>query len=88
SDAQDDNFDDGILITADSDQVPTVSYITRTYPGKRIIVGYPPNRHSVELTPVASTVFHINRKMLEENQLPDEVKSRAGFPLIRPKSWT
>jgi uncharacterized LabA/DUF88 family protein len=87
SDAQDDNFDDAILITADSDQVPTVKYIVSAYSSKRVIVAFPPDRHSLELAPVASKAFHIPRKALEESQLPQEVKSKANFILSRPKTW-
>jgi uncharacterized LabA/DUF88 family protein len=68
SDAQDENFDDAILITADSDQVPTVSYITNAYPNKRIIVAFPPGRHSNDLQPVATKTFHIGRREIEESQ--------------------
>ena len=87
SDAQDDNFNDAILITADSDQIPTVKYVRSAYPEKRVIVAFPPGRHSNDLAPVASKTFHIQRITLEQSQLPDEVKSKANFMLTRPKTW-
>jgi len=87
ADAQDDNFDDAILVTADSDQVPTVSYIKGAYPGKRIIIAFPPGRHSNDLNPVASKTFHIQKSAIEQSQLPEQVKSKIGFTLIRPTTW-
>ena len=56
--AQDDFFDDAILISADSDQVKTVEHVTKSYPHKRVIVGFPPGRTSSDLSPLASKVFH------------------------------
>jgi uncharacterized LabA/DUF88 family protein len=87
SDAQDDNFDDAILITADSDQIPTVRYIRSAYAEKRVIVAFPPGRHSNDLAPVTSKTFHIQRITLEQSQFPEEVKSKANFILTRPKTW-
>jgi hypothetical protein len=88
SDAQDGFFDDAILVTADSDQVPTVSYITKTYPDRRIIVAFPPGRHSADLEPPISTkTVHLQRNSFADSQLASEVKSKTGFMLSRPKSW-
>lgn len=87
SDAQDDNFDDAILITADSDQIPTVKYITSTYGGKRVIVAFPPGRHSNDLAPVASKTFHIQKSPIEESQLPEQIRSKSNFILSRPTTW-
>lgn len=85
SDAQDDKFDDAILITADSDQIPTVRYIRNAYPEKRVIIGFPPGRYSTDLAPVANRTFQIQKSTLQ--QLPEELKSKANFTLTRPKTW-
>jgi hypothetical protein len=88
-DAQDDRFDDAILITADSDQVPTVRYVKNTYPDKRIIVAFPPGRHSKDLEPpIATKNVHLGRQELfAKSQFPETVTSKTGFPLTRPTSW-
>jgi hypothetical protein len=87
-DAQEDRFDDAILVTADSDQVGPVRHITECHPDKRVIVAYPPGRHSADLEPPVSTKsFHLQRKEFEECQLPPEVKSKNGFMLQKPISW-
>ena len=87
TDAQEDRFDDAILITADSDQMGTVKYVTDTYPTKRVIVAFPPGRSSTDLVPVASNVCHLGQKEFRESQFPNEVMSKTGYPLIRPHSW-
>jgi uncharacterized LabA/DUF88 family protein len=45
TDALADKFDRAILITADSDQIPTVKFV-QTLPGKSITVRFPPGRAS------------------------------------------
>ncbi|MBZ5694368.1 MAG: NYN domain-containing protein [Acidobacteriia bacterium] len=88
-DAQEDHFDDAILITADSDLVRPVSYVKNSYPDKRVIVGFPPGRHTNDLEPpIANKNVHLNHSgFFSTCQLPEEVKSKSGFPLTRPKSW-
>ena len=86
-DAQEDNFDDALLITADSDLVGPVRYITNCL-SKRVIVGFPPGRHTSELEPpVASKTVHLQKKEFENSQFPEQVRSKSGFMLERPKSW-
>ena len=88
SDAQDERFDDAILVTADSDQVPTVKFVTHIYHGKRVIIAFPPGRHTNDLQPpISSKTFHLGKEQFASSQLPDEVKSKVGFSLTRPKSW-
>ncbi len=86
-DAQEDHFDDAILISADSDLVRPVRYINESYPHKRMIVGFPPGRHSADLAPAASKVFHIGANHCASAQLPQTLLSKSGYPLERPMSW-
>lgn len=86
ADAQDELYDDAVLVTADSDQFGPIQYITKTYP-KRVIVGFPPGRTSTDLKTIASATFHIGSRECSESQFPDEVISQSGYPLRRPHSW-
>lgn len=87
-DAQEDNFDDALLVTADSDLVGPVGHITKSYPAKRVIVAFPPGRHSSDLEPpLASKNVHLQKKEFESSQFPTKVESRSGFMLEKPKSW-
>ncbi len=88
TDAQEDLFDDAILVTADSDQVRTVKYIKDAYPYKRVIVAFPPGRHTTDLEPpVATKNYHLEERKFAESQFPNEVTSKTGFKLTRPHSW-
>lgn len=80
-------FDVALLISADSDLVPPVRAIRRHFPHKRVIVAFPPERHSKELTDSATCRFMISRGYLKKSQFPDEVVTEAGFVLKRPEKW-
>jgi hypothetical protein len=86
-DAQDGHFDDAYLVTADSDQVGTVSYVREHYPDLRVIIAFPPKRVSNELRTVASGVFHLRESHFSGCQFPEELLSKKGFKLTRPISW-
>lgn len=86
-DAQDDAFDTAVVISGDSDLTPPVQAILNRYPEKRVIVAFPPKRHSVQLANAATKTFVIGRKTLKDNQLPDEIVKTDGFALRRPTKW-
>lgn len=88
-DAQESHFDDAVLITADSDLMRPVHYIRHSYPNMRVIVAFPPGRHTRDLEPpTANKIVHLDHKELFAGcQFPEEVKSKSGFPLARPASW-
>ena len=86
-DAQDDRFDTAIIISADSDLTAPARTVRQRYSDKRVVVAFPPDRHSVHLKEVASATFHIGRKILQDSQLPDQVTKPDGFALHRPAKW-
>jgi len=89
SDAHSDKFDDAILVTADSDQVPTIQALKGSYPWKRILVVFPPGRHSDELEEVADSTYHLNsQEKFAKSQLAEEITKKDGFVLRRPDRWT
>ena len=57
------------------------------YPEKRVIVAFPPARHSSQLEHAATAAFTIGRKKLKDSQLPEEVVKPDGFVLRRPTQW-
>ncbi|MCK9487883.1 MAG: NYN domain-containing protein [Xanthomonadales bacterium] len=87
TDAMDDAFDTAIIVSADSDLVPPVQVIRQRFPGKRVIIASPPNRHSTRLAEAANACFTIGRKKLADSQLPDQVIKPDGFVLQRPVQW-
>jgi uncharacterized LabA/DUF88 family protein len=52
------NFDVAILVSADSDQVPTVEMVRKVFK-RKVIVAFPPKRFSADLQRVATASFRI-----------------------------
>jgi uncharacterized LabA/DUF88 family protein len=87
SDAFDDLFDIALLFSADSDLTTPVRRLRTRFPSKRIIVVFPPGRHSYELKKVATGYLTIGEDKLRASQLPDLVVKSDGFTLQRPAHW-
>ena len=86
-DAQDDAFDTAIVISGDSDLTTPVRATRKRYPEKRVIVAFPPDRHSAQLRDAATASFTVGRKIIKDSQFPDEVVKPDGFVLRRPAQW-
>jgi len=87
SDAYEDKYDTAILISADSDLIAPIKTVHRLFKSKRIVVAFPPARHSFALKEVAKASFTIGRKKLIDSNFPDEVKKQDGYILRRPERW-
>lgn len=87
ADAVRDTFDTALLISADSDLCPAVRETKTLFPEKRIIAAFPPKRHSAELKRVVDGHLSIGDDKIRRAQLPQEVVTRAGVVLQRPKHW-
>jgi uncharacterized LabA/DUF88 family protein len=88
SDAFQDNFDVAILITGDSDLVPPIKHVHELFSKKRVVVAFPPNRHTNRLKDVSKGHFAIGKSKILDAQFPDEVTNKSGFKLNRPDSWS
>lgn len=86
-DAFSDSFDTALVITADSDLIPPIVAVKRFYPQKRIVVAFPPKRHSVELQREAHVSFTIGRAKFAQAQMPEEITKLDGTVLRRPAKW-
>jgi uncharacterized LabA/DUF88 family protein len=86
-DAFADRFDMALLLSADSDLVPPTLAIRQLFPAKRVVVGFPPGRSSVELRRAANGWLFIGEDKLRRSQFPDEVAKKDGFMLKRPERW-
>jgi len=86
-DAVDNVFDTAIIVSADSDLVGPIKAVLRRFPGKRIVVAFPPERFSNHLRQVATVDFTIGRKKFKDSQLPNQVTKPDGYVLNRPSSW-
>lgn len=88
SDAFDDVFDTALLISGDSDLTTPIQRVRSRFPTKRIIVVFPPDRHSKQLQKVATGYLSLSEAKLRSNQLPDSVTTATGFNLKRPSTWS
>ena len=87
-DAQDDVFDTAIVISADSDLTGPVKAVRSRYPRKKVIVAFPPSRHSNDLAHSATGSTYIGRDKLRDSQFPDQVHKPDGRILTRPSNWS
>jgi len=87
SDAFENRFDTGLLLSADSDLTTPVHVVISRFPRKRIVVVQPPRRHSVELSNAATGCFTLGEANLRKSQLPDSIAVKDEFVLRRPNHW-
>ncbi len=87
-DAVRNHFDTALLVSADSDLCPAVRETKSLFPDKRIIVAFPPSRHSAELKRVVDGFVFIGDDKIRRSQLPDPVVTKVGIVLRRPKHWS
>ena len=87
ADAFADNYDTALLMSGDSDLSAPIEKIRNLFPEKRVVVAFPPARESFHLKKLADAYFVIGRGVIAKSQLPDEVRTSAGFCLKRPPQW-
>lgn len=86
-DAFKDRFDTALIISGDSDLTPPLNIIREHFPEKRLIVAFPPSRHSHQLKSAAHGHLSIGSHKLRNNLLPDEIATETGYVLKRPSRW-
>jgi hypothetical protein len=87
TDAFQDRFDAALLISGDSDLVPPIQAVCSMFPGKRVVVAFPPKRFSADLAHHARGRVKIWPRLLGRCQFPDQVRKPDGTILRRPESW-
>ena len=86
-DAQDDVFDTAIVVSGDGDLAGPIRAVRQRYPQKRVVVAFPPGRHSAGLRNTATAFFTIGRNALRDSQFPQQVTKADGYVLTRPNRW-
>ena len=87
-DAQDGRWDTAIIVSADGDLAGPVQTIRRRYPDKRVIVAFPPDRHSSLLRQLANGATSLRQETIRRSQLPEHVLRPDGLVLRRPQRWS
>ena len=87
SDAFQDKFDTALLISGVGDLTGPIEKIHELFPTKRIVIAFPPETFSFELSKIADAHFTIGRKKLADSIFDDEVTKKDGFILKKPERW-
>ncbi len=82
-----DEYDVAILISGDSDLVPPINAVRQHFPGKQVVVAFPPGRHNLNVKNAASGSFILGRAKLLANQLPLTLTKPNGHVLTKPSAW-
>ena len=87
TDAYQDAFDTALLVSADSDLMAPIKSIKRFFPDKKVVIAFPPQRNSLELSRQAHAHFTIGRANIAKSLFPNEVSKADGFILKCPPEW-
>jgi uncharacterized LabA/DUF88 family protein len=86
-DAFHDCFDTALIISGDADLVPPVEAVKNLFPKKRIVIAFPPRRHSSELAGTAHSALSIYETKLRQSRLPETIVLPNGLSITRPAKW-
>ena len=88
ADAYQQRCDLSVLISADSDLVPSIERIKEFNPAHKVITYFPPNRTSFDLKKWSNgTKVLINKSLYESCMLPEKLLLPDGYQLQRPQKW-
>jgi len=82
-----DLWDTALIVSGDSDLIPAIEAVKRSFPSKRIGIVIPIGRKAEELKQVADFHKKVKLKHLETCQFDDEIDVGGGVKLKRPASW-
>jgi uncharacterized LabA/DUF88 family protein len=88
SDAYQNMFDAAIVVSGDSDLSAPVLAIKNLFPEKRVIVAFPPQRHSAQLQRLAHGFILIGRATIAKSVFPAKIQRNDGTVLQKPIEWT
>lgn len=86
-DAFDDRFDTALIVSGDSDLARPLEVVRRRFPNKRIVVAFPPHRHSDRLRRIGHAAFTIGEQKFRHSLLPEQITLPNGHVLHRPGRW-
>jgi hypothetical protein len=74
-------------MTNDTDLVPAIFWLKKSYPTKKVGVLFPIHRWAVELKDACDFWRKIEEKHLRKCQFPNEVHLPSGVVLYHPPEW-
>ena len=86
-DAMQDAYDTAIVVSADSDLIGPIDAVLHSFPAKRVVVAFPPRRHSDELRRQATGFVRLGRRVIARSQFPAYITDANGYPIRKPARW-
>lgn len=83
-----DEFDTAIIVSADSDLVPSIEAVKNLFPSKTVGILIPINSRAELLKLVCDFYMKIKKKHLESSVFPDEINLGQGKMLTKPPTWS
>jgi len=87
NDAIHNNFDTALLVSGDSDQVPTIEMVRKVF-NRHVVVAFPPRRFSAEMQKVATASYRIGEDKFKMCLMPQKIKLPSGIEISCPSKWT
>ncbi|MCI0435004.1 MAG: NYN domain-containing protein [Gemmatimonadetes bacterium] len=82
-----DECDTAVLVTGDTDLIPSVRTLNLILPRSQIGVAFPVLRQNIELQRTANYWFRINQKDIQRAQFPPDFVLSDGTILSKPRRW-
>lgn len=81
------NFDMAVLLTGDSDQLPTIKQVHQCFPGFRVEVLLPIGREALELKTEADYYGRIRERVIKKCRFQETLTLTDGTNLKCPDAW-
>ena len=82
-----DTWDTALIISGDSDLIPAIEAVKKTFPTKQIGIAIPIGRRAEELKQVTDFRRKVKQKHLQTCQFDDTITIDANNILQRPATW-
>lgn len=85
-DAVNHRYDTALLISGDSDQVPTIEAVRSQFK-KDVVVAFPPERFSADLQAVATSTYRIGASKFAVSIMPYSITLPSGTTIVCPDKY-
>jgi len=81
-------YENAMILSADSDLVPVVKEIKNLFPDKEICIIIPPFRKAELLKKCANRTIKLKENHLKQHQLPLSINCKNGDVITKPIEWS
>ena len=85
--AIEDRYDTALILSGDSDLVPSIKAVKSTFSSKRIGILIPIGRRAEELKMECDFTIKIREKNLQKCQFDNPIQMKDGSLLLKPSEW-